>query len=113
MEPLDQAGVFHQSGSVKLGFLLICKDDLIALNLDLANLLILRHGHERSVIHFCDRLLRDSRRDQRIEQEKQQQYDQVEICKRQFRLFYFFHSEFHSDFCFFRGADASDMTICI
>ena len=108
MESFHKTGVFHQSGSVKLGVIFIGKDDLIALNLDLADLLILRHGHERSVIHFGDRLLRNSRRDQRIEQEKQQQNNQVEICQRQFRLFYFFHNEFHSDFCFsFRGSDTS------
>ena len=100
MEPFDQAGVFHQSCSVELRFLFIGEDDLIALDLDFADLLILRHGHERSVVYFADRLLRNSRCDQRIEQEKQQQYDQVEICQRHFRLFYFFHSEFLSDSCF-------------
>ena len=88
IEPLRAVRVVHQTGFVNFGIILIRKDDLVALDLNLTDLALLRHGHERAVIDLLHLLLRDIRHRKRVEKHQHKHHDQVIICQ---ILFWFLH----------------------
>ena len=99
VQALGQRGIVHCTGRVDRRFVLVGKDDLVAVHLHLADVLFLDHAHERAVVHLRDLLLHEKRRHDEIEQKDHQQDDPVIIEKRFFRGFHFFHRT-HS-LCFF------------
>ena len=69
MQTLHQLGVIHESCLVCLLVVLLRKEDLVLLHLDLVDFLVLRHRHEGRVVHFLHLILAEHRHENRIEQE--------------------------------------------
>ena len=63
----------------------------VVLDLDLADVFLVDHAHERAVIDLLHLIFHQQRRDEHIEQQHDQQDDAVVVQQRFLRRFYFFH----------------------
>ena len=72
IQALGEAGVVHQAGPVDLGLVFVGKDDLVALNVHTADVLILCHAHKGAVIHLFDLALAHPRYQNEVEEQKHQ-----------------------------------------
>ena len=77
IQALGQFRVAHQAGLVHLLVVLVGKEDLVVLQLHLADVVVVGHLHEGVVIHFFDLPLTDRGHDQHIKQQKKQNHDTV------------------------------------
>ena len=86
-QTLHQSVVGDDGGLVDGLFILAGKQDAVALLLDLhlADLALLRHGHKGVVVHVLDLVLRQPRHGQQVEQHYHQKHDQVVVQQRFFR----------------------------
>ena len=91
MKTLYQGGVRNYTGTINLCVILVCKNDLITFNLNLADFLRLGHGHKRAIVHFAYRLSRYARRNQRIKEKDQQQNNDIIENQWLFWALYFLH----------------------
>ena len=85
IQPLCERGVVHRAGRIDLLLILVGKDDLIILDLDLTDVLLLDHAHERAVIDLFHLIFHQQRRDEHVEQQHDQDDDAVVVDQRFFR----------------------------
>ena len=90
VKPLDQTVIFHVSGTISFS-VLVCKKNIAGPEFHFLDLLVLRHGHKRPVIHFLYGCPFDRRHDKGID-DHHKQYDEQRIRHHRFTgWFYFFH----------------------
>ena len=94
VQALRQVGAVHQAGFVDIFPGLVGKQDLVFLDLHLADLLLFGHRHKGAVVHFLNLLLRNHRKSKEIDQHQHQQRNAVIVDQRLFGAFYFFHAWF-------------------
>ena len=78
VQAFHQVRVVHQPGLVEIA-ILIRKDNLVRLQLDLVDLVVFRHGHEGAVVDLPDTWSDHLREHQEVEQENQEKSQKVII----------------------------------
>ena len=97
IQALGQTGIVHCAGLVNFGAVLIGEQDFVVLDFNFADLLPLRHAHERAVVHFFDPVLVDERHGQKIEQQQRREHNGVIKDQRLFRFLDLMHMLHSSD----------------
>ncbi len=91
IEPLSQVGVVHQAGLIDLLFFPVGEDNLVVLDVHLADVVVVGHGHKGAVIHLLHPALNQHGHGQEIEQQQQDEHDDVVEGQRLLWGFDFFH----------------------
>ena len=99
IQPFCQIGIFQNTGLINLGFFLVCKHDLIGLDIHSSDILLLSHGHKGAIINFLHPLLHQPRHGHKVEQRQNHKHNSVVINQWLPRLFYLIHTIF--PFCIF------------
>ena len=94
VQALGQAGVVHQTGSVDLLVVLIRKNDLVGLDIYLADVLLLGHAHKGAVVYLLHLTLGQPRHDHKVDDQQHQQHDGIVDGQRLFGWLDFFHGMF-------------------
>ena len=92
VEPVYQLRVVQHAGLVDLAAVLVGEDDLVGLDLHLADFLVLRHGHEGAVVHLLHLLPCQQRHGEEVEQQQHQQRHNIIIEQRFLRCLDLFHT---------------------
>ena len=90
IQAFGSAGVVHQPGLIDRA-VLAREQNAVVLDLDLVDLLVFGHGHERAVVHVFDARLLEQWRDKQVHEEQNQHHDRVVIDQRFFRSLDFIH----------------------
>ena len=77
VEPLGPSRIVHQAGFEDFGALLVGEDDLVGLDVHLADVSLLGHGHKGAVVHLLDLPLQDPGHHQPVEQHHHQQDNEI------------------------------------
>ena len=94
VEALRAPRVVHRPGAVHLFALGVGEEDLILLDVDLADLFLFGHPDERAVIHLVDLRAHDPRLGQQVEEHQHEHGDHVIINQRLSGIFDFVHGSF-------------------
>ena len=94
VQALGQAGIVHQSGLVDLLVVLICKNDLVGLDIHLADVFLLGHTHKGAVVYLLHLTLGQPRHDHKVDDQQHQQHDGIVDSQRLFGWLDFFHGMF-------------------
>ena len=87
VQALRQVGVVHQAGFVDIFPGLVGKQNLVFLDLHLADLLLFGHLNKGAVVYFLNLLLRNQRKSKEIGQHQHQQRNAVIVDQRLFGAF--------------------------
>ena len=94
VQALGQAGIVHQAGLVDLLVVLIRKNDLVGLDIHLADILLLGHAHKGAVVYLLHLTLGQPRHDHKVDDQQHQQHDGIVDSQRLFGWLDFFHGMF-------------------
>ena len=94
VQALGQTGVVHQAGLVDLLAVLIRKNDLVGLDIHLADVLLLGHAHKGAVVYLLHLTLGQPRHDHKVDDQQHQQHDGIVDGQRLFGWLDFFHGMF-------------------
>ena len=94
VQTLGQAGIVHQAGLVDLLVVLIRKNDLVGLDIHLADVLLLGHAHKGAVVYLLHLTLGQPRHDHKVDDQQHQQHDGIVDGQRLFGWLDFFHGMF-------------------
>ena len=96
IEPVNQLRILNHAGLINMSFVFICKNNLIGFNIYRADLLFVDHLHEFAVIHFLHLMFGENRKDDKIQTQDDQKYDQIVEDHRLLGVFDFLHKLFRS-----------------
>ena len=94
VQALGQAGIVHQAGLVDLLVVLIRKNDLVGLDIHLADVFLLGHAHKGAVVYLLHLTLGQPWHDHKVDDQQHQQHDGIVDSQRLFGWLDFFHGMF-------------------